>query len=266
MANITGQITVNNKVILEVDADPAAGAGTEANMGSLACFDSGSAGSVYIKTGAADTAWSEIDTPENADWKLNGNTLGANTSIGSIDDFDQLFIRNNIELMRTVGSTAAAQALLIGLNATLGGRLQVAATTSGAEFLKQALSPGATQVIKVSRMHRSTTTGAASATFDIAIPSDYNANVTSNAVALQTGGSAGAVGDGASYIRTVHASNLAGTVSILGGVQTDFTYEAAGGMNYSLSASGANVRGTATGVTNRNISWGIYSEILMIAG
>jgi len=266
MANITGQITVNNKVILEVDADPSAAAGTEATMGSLACFDSGSAGSVYIKVGAADTAWSQIDTPENGDWKLNGNTLGANASIGSLDDFDQLFIRNNIELMRTVGSTAAAQALLIGLNATLGGRLQIGSITSGAELFKQALSPGATEVIKVSRMHRSTTIGAVSATFDIAIPSDYNANVMSNAVVLQTGGATGSVGDGASYIRTVHARNLAGTVTILGGVQTDFTYEIANPLNYTLGVSGGNVRGTATGAAGRNLSWGIYSEILMIAG
>jgi len=265
MALPIGMITVNHKQVVEVDAVPSAGAGFEAPIGSLAMFDNAGAGEVYIKTGAADTAWAQIDTPENADWKLGGNTVGANEEIGTIDNFDQIFIRNNIELMRTVGSTAAAQALLIGLNATLGGRLQIAATTSGAEFMKEALSPGATQLIHVTRMHRAATVGAASANFDIAIPDDCNAKVQCDVVALQTGGATGVVGDGASYQRTCHGQNIGGTV-VMFGQQTDYTYEIVNQLNFVLSANGANIRGTATGVAARNISWGVHSKILIISG
>jgi len=62
MAIITGRITVNEKQILEVDAVPSSGGGTSAEIGSLAMFTTGSVGTVYIKTGAADTAWDQVST------------------------------------------------------------------------------------------------------------------------------------------------------------------------------------------------------------
>lgn len=62
MANILGFITVNDKNILEVDADPAAGGGTAAPIGSLAMLENGGAGSNFIKIGAADTAWDTVST------------------------------------------------------------------------------------------------------------------------------------------------------------------------------------------------------------
>jgi hypothetical protein len=62
MANITGLLTVNNKQILEVDSDPSAILGVAAPIGSLALFDSGSSGLLYVKSGSADTAWSIIST------------------------------------------------------------------------------------------------------------------------------------------------------------------------------------------------------------
>lgn len=262
MANITGLITVNGKQVLEVDADPSAAGGTAASIGSLALYDTGSAGQLYLKTAAADTGWSLMDS-NSSDWSLGGNTLGVNTSIGSIDDFDQFFIRNNIELMRTVGSSAAVQGLLIGLNASLGGRLQLAPTAAGDDVLKEVLSPTSNPVIKVSRIFRTTTTGAASGTFNIAIPTDYNCLVTANMNARQTGGATGSAGDGASYIRTCHARNLAGTTTMFQ-QQTDYTYEIVAGLNFALSASGANIVGTVTGVASRNLSWGAHVELLMI--
>jgi len=262
MANVTGLITVNGKDIIEVDADPSAGGGTPAERGSLAMYDSGAVGQLYLKTGTGDTAWSLVDT-NASDWNLGGNTLGANTSIGSIDDFDQIFIRNNIELMRTVGSSAAVQGLLIGLNASLGGRLQLAPTAAGDDILKEVFSPTSNPTIKVSRMFRTTTVGAVTGTFTIAVPSAYNALIVSNVVANQTGGATGAVGDGASFIRTCHASNVGGTVTMFK-QQTDYTYEIVAGLNYNLAASGANIVGTVTGVASRNISWGNYTTLLMI--
>jgi hypothetical protein len=57
MANVTGQSTLNQLSLIEVDADPAAAAGTPAPIGSIAFFNSGTIGSTYIKVGAADTAW-----------------------------------------------------------------------------------------------------------------------------------------------------------------------------------------------------------------
>lgn len=62
MANITGLITVNSKQILEVDADPSTGLGASASIGSLALLDDGGTAVIYIKSGAADTAWTAVST------------------------------------------------------------------------------------------------------------------------------------------------------------------------------------------------------------
>jgi hypothetical protein len=261
MANVTGLITVNSKQVLEVDADPSAAAGTAAPMGSLAMYDSGSVGELYIKSGAADTAWSKVEVPDQSDWNLDGNTVGAEKFIGTLDNFEFPIRVNNVEEARVISG-----GLLLGLNTSIGGRLQLSSAANGDDIIKEALNIGASEIIHVTRMARLTTTGAASATFDFAIPSDYNCKIEVNVVAKQTGGSTGSVSDGASYQRTTHARNIGGTVALLGGVQSDFTYEVANALNFTLTANAANVRGTVTGATNRNLSWGLHSSLLMIAG
>lgn len=267
MANILGLITVNGKQILEVDAVPSAAAGTPGPMGSLAMYDTGSAGEVYIKTSSGDTAWTKIEIPDQTDWNLNGNTLGANSSIGSLDDFDMIFIRNNIELMRMVGTTAAAQALLIGLNASVGGRLQLKANALADDVLKQ-MSPNGgsgSDVIHVSRQYKAFTTNATDTTLaDVAIPTDTVVGITAKVVGRQTGGGSGAAGDGAVYVREIHARNNAGTVSIRQ-TQTSFTSEDLASFNITPSVSTTNVRLQVRGGASRDISWFGHVELL-IAG
>ena len=58
MATITGLVTVNLRSILEVSSDPSAAAGTSALIGSLAMRSD--VGQVWLKTGAADTAWNQL--------------------------------------------------------------------------------------------------------------------------------------------------------------------------------------------------------------
>lgn len=62
MANIIGRLTNNEVEVLQVDAAPGAGAGTSAPIGAIAAFNSGSTGTAYLKTGALDTAWDQINT------------------------------------------------------------------------------------------------------------------------------------------------------------------------------------------------------------
>ena len=66
MANILGLITINDKQILEVDADPSAAAGTPAPLGSSAKLFIGAVGYEYIKTGVADTEWERVLTAGNS--------------------------------------------------------------------------------------------------------------------------------------------------------------------------------------------------------
>jgi hypothetical protein len=63
MATILNLITVGEKLILEVDANPGAAAGTPAPVGSLAFLeDAGPLGENYIKVGPLDTDWDLVVT------------------------------------------------------------------------------------------------------------------------------------------------------------------------------------------------------------
>jgi len=62
LATITGRITLDERDIIEATSDPATGAGTPASVGSFALITDGTA---WLKTGAADTAWTQIsNTPK----------------------------------------------------------------------------------------------------------------------------------------------------------------------------------------------------------
>lgn len=74
MAQILDIVTVGEKTIYNVDQDPAAGAGTPAEIGSLALLESGSSiGEAYLKVGAADTAWDKFTTATSGSNVKQGN-------------------------------------------------------------------------------------------------------------------------------------------------------------------------------------------------
>ena len=262
---VIGLITINGKQILEVDSPPGDGAGTAAPIGSIATYDNGSVGTLYFKKGAADTAWDTVDLTEGNDWSLIGNALTGgsattpNEFFGSTNNYDVAFRRNNTELMRI-----AADGLLVGLNASLGGRLQVAGAALGADNIKEVGPNGGSgsQVINVSRLYKAQTTDATLTTLhDILTPNDSVVHIESKIVARQHGGAAGAVGDGAAYTREIHAKNIAGVVTIQRN-QTALTSEDVNAFNVVISASGANVRAQVLGAVNRSIAW--FSKVEML--
>jgi len=269
MAEITGRITINNKDILEVDADPASGLGTPAPIGSLACFDSGTIGRLYIKVGAADTAWTQMDTQEGDDWNLDGNELSGATFdaptefFGSTNNFDVVFQRNNFELMRLV-----QEGLLVGLNATLGGRLDVGVANLGDVIMNMA-SPNGGSGARVIRTHRQ---------FKITTSDDTNTVIAALAVAEgqrmqarayvgcnQTGGTAGTPGDGADYVRTASAKRLSGGNVDLLQRTTDYTAEDVNA--YRARFVGNTVGQTldleVRGATDRTCVWSAHIETML---
>lgn len=268
MANIIGLITVNQKDILEVDADPSAGAGTPAARGSMAMYDSGAVGSVFIKTGTADTAWQQIDVPENYDWTLYGNILtGATFDVpdqfmGSTNNYDVIFRQNNVERMRVV-----AQGLLIGLNASIGGRLQLGVASLGDEIFKQSSPNGGSGAIvsHVTRQYKVQTTDATLTSLaTLAIPTDSVMYAKMTVVSRQHSGSGGSAGDGAAYVREVHARNVGGVCTIRK-LQTSFTGEDAGAFDVAIDIVplSTNIRYRVQGDANRNMAWSAHTEIMI---
>jgi hypothetical protein len=110
MANITGLLTVNNKQILEVDSDPSAILGVAAPIGSLALFDSGSSGLLYVKSGSADTAWSIISTVTAEDIQdVVGGIVANSSNISmSYDDALNKISSDLIDTTVTAGSYGLA--------------------------------------------------------------------------------------------------------------------------------------------------------------
>lgn len=265
MATITGLITVNDKSVIEVDDVPSSGAGTPAPIGSIAMFDSGVLGTLYLKTGATDTAWSRVDVSDQ-DWALDGNALTGGTpatpdqKFGSTNDYDVIHIRNNTELMRLV-----AEGLLIGLSANAGGRLQVEASALGAELFRQQSPSGdaTAKVVKVTVQRKVQTTDATVTTLaDIAVPTDSVIKLNFECVARQHSGAAGTIGHGAAFDRTVMARNIGGTVFIKT-EQNSFTSHDSAFVLQNASVSTTNVRYEVKGEVNKNIAWSAHYSFML---
>lgn len=131
MANITGLLTVNDKQILEVDSDPSAILGVAAPIGSLALFDSGSSGVLYVKSGSADTAWSIISTVTAEDIQDVVGGIVANSSNISMT-YDDALNKISSDLIDT-SVTAGAYGLagsVPSITVDAKGRLTAAANVS----------------------------------------------------------------------------------------------------------------------------------------
>lgn len=76
---ILGQITVDEIYILSVDSDPAASS-TVAPIGSLATLDDNTNAKIWLKTGAANNAWSIVPNQANATNLSNGGFVFANAN------------------------------------------------------------------------------------------------------------------------------------------------------------------------------------------
>ena len=262
MAQIIGRLTVNNIEILEVDAIPSDGAGTVAPIGSFASFNSGTIGRLYMKAGAADTAWTQFDTQETDDWNLDGNELSGaafntpNEFFGSVNNYDLIFKRNNAEIMRVI-----SEGLAIGLNSSIGGKLQVGQGLGNIVTHLQSIAPSGANVVRVTRQYKIQTVDETETTLiDLAIPETSRVQVRAYIGCNQHGGVSGSNGDGADYVRTASVKRLAGVSPTVEKWSSDFTSEDVKAFKVKEDIVNDNFVIQVKGEADRNIAWSAHVE------
>jgi len=112
----------NTKINFKIYASDATPEGAiTADRGDLCVVDTGAVGQIYIKlTGAAtNTGWSLIDSSAS-DWTLDGNTVGAEKWIGTIDNFDFPVRVNSVEVARFYASGLLGLGDAVNLNVSVG--------------------------------------------------------------------------------------------------------------------------------------------------
>jgi hypothetical protein len=131
MANIVGLLTVNGKQIIEVDNDPSILTGAEASLGSLALYDNGSSATVYIKDGAADTAWKAVSTATSEDIQdvigsILTNTANINLTYNDVANEITADLTNTGVSANSYGSASSVATFTVDAK----GRLSAAASTA----------------------------------------------------------------------------------------------------------------------------------------
>lgn len=267
MALQTGRLTVNEKEILELDADPSTGIGYVAPRGSLAIYDSGVIGRLFIKRGPNAVDWTPFDTQESDDWNLDGNLLsGASSSTpnefqGSTNDFDVAFRRNNQEIMRLING-----GLLIGINSAMGGKLDVGVSALG-DIISIENSPNGgsgAKVIKITRQYKVQTLDATlTALGSLLVPAASRLHIESVIGCNQHGGIAGAVGDGADYQRNASVKRLAAGAAIINGTTTPFTEEDDKSFRARWVLNVNNVDIEVRGAVDKDLAWSAHVEYVI---
>ena len=99
----------------------------------------------------------------------------------------------------------------------------------------------------------------------IAIPASTTVMIELHVAARRTGGSAGVAEDGAGYVQQATYKNVAGTATLIGAVNADYTAESQAAWDVTFVVSGGNVLIRVTGAVNNNISWYCSADVYQIS-
>jgi hypothetical protein len=106
----------SGKMYLDLVVDPSAGAGVVAPIGSVGVRNNAGVGEMWVKTAAANTAWTNVLTSLTG-WSLAGNagTTAGTNFIGTTDAIDLVLKANNTEYLRITSAGALDTTLGAGV-------------------------------------------------------------------------------------------------------------------------------------------------------
>lgn len=111
----------------------------------------------------------------------------------------------------------------------------------------------------------STTDATVTTLFTLTIPADTSVTITAKVTARRTGGSSGAAGDSAGYVRMATVADISGAATLVGSVDTPYTKESQAGWDCTIDVTGATARVRITGAVNNNISWSARVEVEQVS-
>ena len=292
-------ITVGDPTIQHVDADPSAGGGLAAEIGSLALFDNAGTGELYLKDGAADTDWAQVATGA-----VGESNTASNQGAGGVGVFKQktgvdLEFRNinvasnkltvaldagndEVDLdvaeanldMGNMGGIVGVDNGGTGLDAStvLAGQLLIGndtnndfdlATLTAGDGIAITNADGSITIAKdgaaVSTVQTTDATQTVAQTIAMAT-ADTVYHVTAKIMGIVSGGTGGNDQDAVSFVRTFTAVNDGGTLTLLQ-TQSDQSYKAAALSAYGVdgNVSGTDLQIRVTGQANDNVEWKVDS-------
>jgi len=116
---------------------------------------------------------------------------------------------------------------------------------------------------EMSQAQVSTTDATVTTLASISVASNSAILVQAQIVGRRTGGTSGASGDSAVYIRSARFKNVSGTVTILN-LQSDYTSEDQASWNGTLDVSGTSARIRVNAAANNNVDWTVTYTVITL--
>lgn len=216
----------------------------------------GTAGSVDVKVGSTSTPQTVAAATTNATLYFTAGVGVADLTItptsnfdGTIDTVSVVEIShggNGGDIILEPGETAGT------LSTTKNGKI-ILVNTNNLKSYRIVGSVSTTDATPTSMNYKDA----------ITLSSDTSVMIEARVIARRTGGSGGSAIDSAGYVRHATYKNIAGTVSLVGSVDADYTAEDQAGWDCSFAISGDTVYLQVTGATNNNITW-VYDLLYII--
>ena len=88
--------------------------------------------------------------------------------------------------------------------------------------------------------------------------------IEAQVISRRTGGTAGTAEDGAGYVIRGTYKNVAGTATLIGAVNADYTAEDQAGWAATFNVTGATVTLDVTGAADNNVTWHMTARVWQV--
>lgn len=145
-------------------------------------------------------------------------------------------------------------------------RTRITQATVGNEVVRIQSTATNDDPTEIVYQNRAATTDATVTTLHtFTVPASTTYMIEARVTARRTGGTGGTAEDGAGYVIRGTYKNVAGTATLIGAVNADYTAEDQAAWDATFTVSGATVLVRVTGAANNNISWHMTARVYQVS-